>query len=126
MTAAEAAAETPDRHPIRVVLSEYARPYAGYFVGGSALSVLSRVPGRAPAVVLGVALDALLRGEGAYDLPLVPAHLEPTGTTEQFWVTVGLLVGAITLRFVLSWLGSLGTAYGATRTIHDVRPTTVS
>lgn len=121
MTAAARDAIDPDGHPIRTILGEYARPYARYFVLGTILGLLARIPGRAPAVILGVAVDALLRENGAYSLPLVPTAWLPRTANGQFWFTVAVLSAAILLRALFDWLGRLSNAYGTINALHDIR-----
>jgi ATP-binding cassette subfamily B protein len=121
VTAAARDAIDPDRHPIRTILDEYARPYARYFVFGTVLGLLARIPGRAPAVILGVAVDALLRENGAYSLPLVPTAWLPRTANGQFWFTVAVLSAAILLRALFDWLGRLSNAYGTINALHDIR-----
>jgi len=124
VTAAARDAIDPDRHPIRTILDEYARPYARYFVFGTVLGLLARIPGRAPAVILGVAVDALLRENGAYSLPLVPTAWLPRTANGQFWFTVAVLSAAILLRALFDWLGRLSNAYGTINALHDIRTET--
>jgi len=113
-----------DGHPIGVILREYARPYAPFYLIWTLLTLLARIPGRAPAVILGVAVDALLRGSDSYALPLVPAAWIPQTETGQFWFTVGLLGAAIVLRVLFDVAARLVGLYGTVHTIHDVRTDT--
>ncbi|PSP92605.1 ABC transporter ATP-binding protein [Halobacteriales archaeon QS_4_62_28] len=110
-----------NHHPVARIIRTYARPYAGRFGAGILLQLLARIPQRVPALVIGVAVDALLIGTAAYTLPLVPDAWIPTGQTGQFWFTVGLLALAVTLRGGLDWLSALLT-FGATiDAMHDIR-----
>ncbi|PSQ02330.1 ABC transporter ATP-binding protein [Halobacteriales archaeon QS_4_69_31] len=109
------------QHPIAQIVGTYARPYASRFSAGIFLQLLARIPQRVPALVIGVAVDALLIGSAAYTLPLVPDAWIPTGQTAQFWFTVGLLALAVSLRGGLDWLSALLTFGATVDTIHDVR-----
>lgn len=60
-----------DRDPLAHLIRTYARPHASRFALGGAGMALSQIPGRVPALLVGVALDAILLGATDYALPLV-------------------------------------------------------
>lgn len=113
-----------DETPLGTVIREYAPPYLRYFLFGSVCILLARIPDRTPPVILGVAIDGILRANTTYDLPLLPGSLVPGSVVGQFWFTVLLLTGAIILGSVLTWLGGLLITYGNVHSLHDLRTDT--
>jgi ATP-binding cassette subfamily B protein len=87
---------------------EYGRPNAGMAAVGTAATVASRTTGLVPALVLGIAIDAILLDSRPFRIPAVPDALLPTTPAEQIWFTVALLVGATVAGAVMSWLQNYG------------------
>jgi len=98
--------ERTDR-PMWQLFSEYGRGYVPEFVLGGVASVLARFIELIPALILGVAIDALFVGDEQFALPLIPDSVIPVTRAGQFWFAVGLVgavyVGTATLSWVNSW-----------------------
>jgi len=113
-----------ERNALAHLILTYARPHGLRFALGGVGMALSQVPGRVPALLVGVALDALLLESTRYSLPLVPDALIPEGRAAQVTFTIGLLAAAFVSEAVLSWLGSRISGTATYRTLHDVRVAT--
>ncbi len=90
-------------NPLQHLIDQYARSYTLRYGLAAIGMFLAQVPQRVPALVVGVALDAILFAEIPYTLPLVPDGLLPTTTETQVLFTVGLLVAAYLLDTGLNW-----------------------
>ncbi|MBX0322276.1 ABC transporter ATP-binding protein/permease [Halomicroarcula sp. F13] len=86
----------------------YGRENAGNAVLGTVMALLSRATGLVPALLLGLAIDAVLLGTRPFTLPLVPETWIPTTAAGQLWLAVAILVGATVLGAVGSWLQNYG------------------
>ncbi|MFB6140486.1 MAG: ABC transporter ATP-binding protein [Halosimplex sp.] len=115
--------EVPEHvgNPLFHLVRRYASPYAARYVVAIVGTALAQVPQRVPALVVGVALDAILLSSTPYSLPLVPDAWIPTTTEGQVTFTIGLLVGAYALDGGLSWLSGRVAGTARLRTLHDVR-----
>ncbi|QLH76269.1 ABC transporter ATP-binding protein [Halosimplex rubrum] len=115
--------EAPDHvgNPLVHLVRRYARPYGARYAVAIVGTALAQVPQRVPALVVGVALDAILLSSASYSLPLVPDGVIPTTTEGQVTFTVGLLVAAFALDGALSWLSGRVAGTARLRTLHDVR-----
>jgi ATP-binding cassette subfamily B protein len=80
--------------PMRYLATQYGREYLPHLVLGGIMTVLSAVLFSIPALVLGVALDALFQQTQPFALPLVPNSWLPTTRMRQFWLTVGIVSGS--------------------------------
>ncbi|MDS0280668.1 ABC transporter ATP-binding protein [Haloarcula onubensis] len=99
----------------------YGRENAGHAVLGTAMALVARASGLVPALLLGLAIDAVLLGTRPFSLPLVPDAWVPAAAAGQLWLTVGILVGATLLGAVASYLGSYGWNRFAQTIQHDLR-----
>jgi ATP-binding cassette subfamily B protein len=115
--------EVPDHvdNPLAHLVRRYASPYGARYAVAIVGTALAQVPQRVPALVVGVALDAILLSSTPYDLPLVPGGWIPTTTEGQVTFTVGLLVGAFALDGALTWLSGRVAGTARLRTLHDIR-----
>jgi len=115
--------EVPDHvgNPLVHLVRRYASPYGVRYAVAILGTALAQIPQRVPALVVGVALDAILLSSTPYDLPLVPAGWIPTTTGGQVTFTIGLLVGAFALDGALSWLAGRVAGTARLRTLHDIR-----
>ena len=115
--------EVPDHvgNPLVHLVRRYASPYGVRYAVAILGTALAQIPQRVPALVVGVALDAILLSSTPYDLPLVPAGGIPTTTGGQVTFTIGLLVGAFALDGALSWLAGRVAGTARLRTLHDIR-----
>ncbi|SFS11808.1 ATP-binding cassette, subfamily B [Halomicrobium zhouii] len=110
-----------DGDPLGHLIRRYARPHSRRFVLGGAGMGLSQIPGRVPALLVGVALDAIFLERERYSLPLVPQSLIPEEQAGQVVFTITLLAVAFAAEAVLSWLGGRISGTATYRTLHDVR-----
>jgi len=99
----------------------YGRENAGHAVLGTVMALFARATGLLPALLLGLAIDAVLLGTRPFSLPLVPETWIPATATGQLWFTVGILLGATLLGAVASYLGSYGWNRFAQTIQHDLR-----
>src|SRR6056297_333703 len=99
----------------------YGRENAGHAVLGTVMALFARATGLLPALLLGLAIDAVLLGTRPFSLPLVPEPWIPATVTGQLWFTVGILLGATLLGAVASYLGSYGWNRFAQTIQHDLR-----
>ena len=88
--------------------AEYGRGNLSLAGVGTVMAVLSRVVGLLPALLLGLAIDAVLLADRPYALPLVPDAWIPATAAGQVWLTVGLLVAATAVGAVASYLQNYG------------------
>ncbi|MFB6166542.1 MAG: ABC transporter ATP-binding protein [Haloarculaceae archaeon] len=101
--------------------AEYGRDSLHLAVAGAVATVLSRLFGLAPPLVLGLALDQILLGSGRLALPLVPPRLVPTTALGQLWLVAVLLLGSFALSAGLSWVQNWGWNAFAQRVQHRLR-----
>ena len=115
--------EVPERvgNPLWHLVDRYARPHSLRFLVAALGTLLAQIPGRVPALVVGVALDAILLADTPYTLPLVPRSAIPTGTEEQVVFTAGLLAAAYLIDGGLSWIAGRVGGTARLRTLHDIR-----
>ncbi|WP_123535333.1 ABC transporter ATP-binding protein [Halosimplex salinum] len=115
--------EVPEHidNPLWHLVRRYARPYAPRYLVAIVGTALAQVPQRVPAVVVGVALDAILLSSTPYTLPGVPTGWIPTTTEGQVTFTIGLLVTAYGLDAGLSWFAGRISGTARLRTLHDIR-----
>ncbi|ELZ79569.1 ABC transporter-like protein [Haloferax larsenii JCM 13917] len=100
---------------------EYGRENLPWFVAGLIASVFGRLVGVVPALVLGVAIDAVFFQNAPYRLPFVPGEWIPSTVAGQFWLSFWLVIGAFAAGVGLSWVQGLGLAVYSNRVQHAVR-----
>jgi ATP-binding cassette subfamily B protein len=103
------------------LFTEYGRPHIPLFVLGTLASVVGRSVGLVPPLVLGVAIDALLTGNSAYRLPLVPEAWLPATELGQFWLSAGLILASFVLAVAFTWTQGVSMALFSNRVQHAVR-----
>jgi len=115
--------DVPDHvdNPLWLLVRRYARPYGGRYAVAVVGTLLAQIPQRLPALVVGVALDAILLSSGTYAIPGVPQGWIPTETADQVWFTIGLLSAAYLLDGGLSYLSGRVAGTARLRTLHDIR-----
>ncbi len=117
----DAASGIDEHNALWYLAKRYSRPHGRRFGLAGVGTVLAQIPQRAPAVVVGVALDAILLGTTEYSLPLVPDWVIPREIEAQVLFTVGLLALAYALDGSLTWLSGRFSATAQLRTLYDVR-----
>jgi ATP-binding cassette subfamily B protein len=110
--------------PMRRLFGEYGREQAPQFAVGLFGSVVARLLDLLPPVLLGLALDAILRNDKAFTLLLVPDGWLPTTGTGQLALTVGLIAGAFLLGAGFHWVRNWGWNAFAQHIQHEVRTDT--
>ncbi|WP_459193557.1 ABC transporter ATP-binding protein [Halosimplex sp. J119] len=108
-------------NPLWHLIRRYATPYVPRYVVAVVGTALAQVPQRVPALVVGVALDAILLSSTPYTLPGVPTGWIPNTTGGQVTFTVGLLAAAYLLDGGLSWIAGRIAGTARLRTLHDIR-----
>jgi ATP-binding cassette subfamily B protein len=106
--------------PMARLAERYGRPRWAWFTIGLGGNLVAQFAGLLPPVVLGAAIDGLLR-EGSYSLPLVPAGWIPGGTTAQFQLSVALIAGAFLVTGVFTWIYGVAANKFAHGAMHAVR-----
>jgi len=112
--------ERADR-PMWQLFSEYGRGYVPEFLLGGVASVIARFIELVPALILGIAIDALFVGSRPFELPLVPGGLVPSDRAGQFWFAVGLVGLIYVATATLSWVNSWAWNRFAQHLQHEVR-----
>ena len=115
--------EVPDHvdNPLVHLVRRYASPYGARYAVAIVGTALAQIPQRVPALVVGVALDAILLSSASYSLPLVPDGVIPATTGGQVAFTIGLLAAAFALDGALSWAAGRVAGTARLRTLHDIR-----
>ncbi|WP_246998326.1 ABC transporter ATP-binding protein [Halosolutus gelatinilyticus] len=113
----------PERvdNPLWLLLRRYARPHAVRYGIAAVGTLLAQIPQRLPALVIGVALDAILLQDAPYAIPFVPGSWIPETTMGQVRFTIGLLAVAYVVDGVLSWLAGRLEGTARLRTLHEIR-----
>ncbi|MFD1587850.1 ABC transporter ATP-binding protein [Halorientalis brevis] len=119
----EEARERAD-NPMRRLFTEYGRENDRAFAVGVFGSVVARMLDLLPPVLLGLAVDAILRNDKAFGLPLVPDGLLPTTQTGQLVLTVGLIAAAFFGGAAFHWLRNWGWNGFAQHIQHAIRTDT--
>ncbi|MFB6104350.1 MAG: ABC transporter ATP-binding protein [Halobacteriaceae archaeon] len=103
------------------LILEYGRAQLPEFVVGGVASIVSRALNLLPALVFGVAIDAIVTDQGPFTLPLFPAAWVPATDWGQFWLATGLIGGAYVVGAGLGWVNSWAWNHFAQHLQHDVR-----
>ncbi|WP_254546412.1 ABC transporter ATP-binding protein [Halomarina pelagica] len=110
--------------PMRRLFLEYGGENRLAFAVGLTSSVIARALDLLPPFLLGFAIDAILRGEKAFALPLVPAAWLPTEPTGQLLVVSGIVAFAFFGGAGFHWIRNWGWNSFAQHIQHDVRTDT--
>ncbi|MEF8900998.1 MAG: ABC transporter ATP-binding protein [Halovenus sp.] len=116
-------------NPMKRLFREYGARYKLQVVIGIIASIFARILDLLPPVMLGVAIDAVIREELGYAeaLPVggsLVAPVVPEGQTGQFWLTIVLIGGAFLFGAAFHWLRNWGFNSFAQNIQHDVRTDT--
>ncbi|MFW6435838.1 MAG: ABC transporter ATP-binding protein, partial [Halovenus sp.] len=104
-------AAAPDRRPGNVVwklYTEYATGGRRYAAIGTAATLVGRALGLLPALVIGLAVDAIFLAERPYALPFLPESAVPNDPVWQLYVSVAILLLATAGGAVASWVEDWG------------------
>ena len=110
--------------PMARLFAEYGRDNTGYFVVGLIASVFARVLDLVPPLLLGVAIDAVIRQETAFAFALVPQSWLPSDRPMQMVFTGGVIAGAFLFAAVFHWARNWGWNNFAQHIQHNVRTDT--
>jgi len=116
-------------NPMKRLFLEYGSDYVGAAVIGVIASVGARVLDLLPPLMLGIAIDAVIRQEVAYAaaFPVGGGLIEPyvpTGRVAQFWLTIGIVAGAFLCSAIFHWTRNWGFNTFAQNIQHDIRTDT--
>ncbi|RZH69275.1 ABC transporter ATP-binding protein [Natrinema altunense] len=116
-------------NPMKRLFLEYGSNYTGAAVIGIVASFFARILDLLPALMLGVAIDAVIRQEIPYAeaFPVgggLIASTVPEGRLAQFWLTIGIIASAFLLSAVFHWTRNWGFNTFAQNVQHDVRTDT--
>ena len=115
-------------NPMKRLFVEYGRDYVPQVTVGILASIFARLLDLLPPLMLGIALDAIFRGEAAFDeqipLVLLPDAWLPTEQAAQFWFTIAVLAGAFLFGAGFHWVRNWGFNAFAQNIQHDVRTDT--
>ncbi|WP_411965373.1 ABC transporter ATP-binding protein [Haloferax sp. YSMS24] len=114
-------------NPMRRLFSEYGRENTLQFFIGFLASIAARVLDLVPPVVLGLAIDAIIRQEKSFAaaVPVIPeAWIQPfvpATQSGQFFLAVGVIVFSFTGGAVFHWLRNWGWNSYAQNIQHAIR-----
>src|SRR6056297_985629 len=116
-------------NPMKRLFLEYGSDYVGAAVIGVIASVGARVLDLLPPLMLGIAIDAVIRQEIAYAaaFPVGGGLIEPyvpDGRLAQFWLTIGIIAGAFLCSAIFHWTRNWGFNTFAQNVQHDIRTDT--
>ncbi|WP_324759694.1 ABC transporter ATP-binding protein [Haloarcula sp. GH36] len=101
--------------------TEYARGGRGYAVLGTAATLVGRALSLVPALVIGLAVDAVFLSERPYALPFVPGELIPDEPVGQLYFSIAALLIATAGGAVASWIEDWGWSVFAQRVQRNIR-----
>ncbi|MCU4744043.1 ABC transporter ATP-binding protein/permease [Halobacteria archaeon AArc-m2/3/4] len=110
--------------PILRLFTQYGRPQLHWFTIGVITSTLARFLGLVPPIILGIAIDSVFNDDEAYSLPLVPDGWIPGTESGQFWLSVGLMGGAMVLAAIMHFFRMSTLNLFSHRVKHEVRTDT--
>ncbi|MDS0473546.1 ABC transporter ATP-binding protein [Natrinema sp. 1APR25-10V2] len=116
-------------NPMKRLFLEYGSNYLGAATLGVIASIAARILDLLPALMLGVAIDAVIRQEIGYveAFPIgggLIAPYVPEARMGQFWLTIGIIASAFSLSAIFHWTRNWGFNTFAQNVQHDVRTDT--
>jgi len=106
------------------LFAEYGRDNAGYFAVGLAGSVVARVLDLLPPLLLGFAIDAVIRNDQPFSLPLIPDSMLPAGREDQLILVVAIIAVAFFGGAAFHWGRNWGWNSFAQNIQHAIRTDT--
>ncbi|WP_226040393.1 ABC transporter ATP-binding protein [Natrinema sp. DC36] len=116
-------------NPMKRLFLEYGSNYTSAAAIGVVASFFARILDLLPALMLGVAIDAVIRREIPYAeaFPIgggLIGPYVPEGRLAQFWLTIGIIAGAFLCSAVFHWTRNWGFNIFAQNVQHDIRTDT--
>ncbi len=116
-------------NPMKRLFLAYGTGYWWSATVGVVASVFARILDLLPALMLGVAIDAVILQEAGYadSFPIgsgVVAPYIPPGRMDQFWLTIGIIAGAFLFSAVFHWTRNWGFNTFSQHIQHDIRTDT--
>ncbi len=116
-------------NPMKRLFLEYGSNYTGAAIVGIIASFFARILDLLPALMLGVAIDAVIRQDVPYSeaFPIggeLVGPYVPDGQMAQFWLTIGIIASAFILSAGFHWTRNWGFNTFAQNVQHDVRTDT--
>ncbi|MFC7044628.1 ABC transporter ATP-binding protein [Halobacteriaceae archaeon GCM10025711] len=111
-------------NPMRRLFVEYGRDNVLAIAVGVATSIVARVLDLLPPLLLGFAIDAIIRQERAFSFPFVPQSWLPTDPTAQLQLTAGIIAFAFFGGAAFHWTRNWGWNSFAQNVQHAVRADT--
>lgn len=103
--------------PMRYLVTRYGRDNLSSLILGGVMTVLSAALFSIPALVLGIALDAIFRKSRPFTLPLVPDAWLSGPVMWNFWLTVGI----VSASFLIAALAGYVRGWALNRVAQDVQ-----
>ncbi len=100
--------ENAERGTMWRLFAEYGKGYWLQFVAGFVGTVLGRLSGLLPPVVLGIAIDAIFLHKRAFRLGPIPSGWLPTTPAGQLWLSIGIVLSSFLVGAVFSWVEGWG------------------
>ncbi|MFT4946038.1 MAG: ATP-binding cassette subfamily B protein [Natronomonas sp.] len=112
-------------NPMKRLFFVYGGRYKGSVIVGIVASVFARLLDLVPPILLGFALDAVIRQDKSFAaIWLVPDSVIPADQQGQLLLTVALIAGAFFLGALFHWVRNWGFNSFAQNIQHDVRTDT--
>ncbi len=111
-------------NPMRYLVGRYGRANLPYLTLGGMMTVVGAALFSIPALVLGIALDAIFRQSRPFTLPLVPDAWLPGTVMGNFWLTVGIVSGSFLIAAVAGYIRGWALNRVAQDVQHELRTDT--
>jgi ATP-binding cassette subfamily B protein len=112
-------------NPMRRLFTRYGRENGLQFVVGVLASVFARVLDLLPPVVLGLAIDAILRDDKAFTLLFVPREVTAgLPASSQLWIALGIIGAGFFGGAAFHWVRNWGWNSFAQNIQHEIRTDT--
>jgi len=116
--------ERAEGNPMRRLFAEYGQDNSFQFTVGVLGSVGARLLDLLPPVLLGLAIDAIIRNDRSFALLAVPDAWLPPERTGQFVLTIGIIAAAFTVGAAFHWVRNWGWNSFAQHIQHAIRTDT--
>ncbi|MFP4591103.1 MAG: ABC transporter ATP-binding protein [Halobacteriales archaeon] len=107
--------------PLAQLFMRYGRGNRRWFALGILSSIGARFLALVPPVILGIAIDSILRGDEPFGLPGIPDRWLPGETMAQLWLVIALMAVAMVGQAVLNFVRMSSLNLFSHRVKHEVR-----